>query len=96
MEEILTVHKLRVPELLRKSLASTNIIESAFSVAEDLCRRVKRWREADHRERWAGSALLLAESKFRRLKGYREIPKLVTALAEYGIKKGLAIKAKTA
>lgn len=83
-------------ELLRKSLASTNIIESAFSVAEELCRRVKRWREGDHRERWAGSALLLAESKFRRLKGYREIPKLVTALADYGIKKGLAIKAKTA
>jgi transposase-like protein len=68
MEETLTVHKLRVPELLRKSLASTNIIESAFSVAEELCRRVKRWREGDHRERWAGSALLLAESKFRRLK----------------------------
>jgi putative transposase len=96
MEETLTVHKLRVPELLRKSLASTNIIESAFSVAEELCRRVKRWREGDHRERWAGSALLLAESKFRRLKGYREIPKLVTALADYGIKKGLAVKAKTA
>ncbi len=38
MEETLTVHRLRVPELLRKSLASTNIIESAFSVAEDLCR----------------------------------------------------------
>lgn len=96
MEETLTVHRLRVPELLRKSLASTNIIESAFSVAEDLCRRVKRWREGDHRERWAGSALLLAESKFRRLKGYREIPKLVTALVDYGTKKGLAVKAKTA
>ena len=66
MEETLTVHKLQMPEMLRKSLASTNIIESAFSVAEELCRRVKRWREGDHRERWAGSALLLAESKFRR------------------------------
>jgi len=96
MEETLTVHKLRVPELLRKSLASTNIIESAFSVAEDLCRRVKRWREGDHRERWAGSALLLAESKFRRLKGYREIPQLLTALADLHIKKGLAAKSKTA
>lgn len=96
MEETLTVHKLRVPELLRKSLASTNIIESAFSVAEELCRRVKRWREGDHRERWAGSALLLAESKFRRLRGYREIPQLLTALATHGIKKGVAAKAKTA
>jgi len=53
---------------------------------------VKRWREGDHRERWASSALLLAESKFRRLKGYKEIPKLVTALADHGIKKRLASK----
>lgn len=96
MEETLTVHKLRVPELPRKSLASTNIIESAFSVAEDLCRRVKRWREGDHRERWAGSALLLAESKFRRLKGYREIPMLLAVLADHGLKKGVAVKTKTA
>lgn len=95
MEETLSVHKLQMPEMLRKSLASTNIIESAFSVAEELCRRVKRWREGDHRERWAGSALLLAESKFRRVKGYKEIPKLLSALAEHG-KKGLASKAKTA
>ncbi len=96
MEETLTVHKLRVPELLRKSLASTNIIESAFSVAEELCRRVKRWREGDHRERWAGSALLLAESKFRRLKGYREISQLLNALNDYAIQKRLAVQAKSA
>ena len=96
MEETLTAHKLRIPELLRKSLSSTNIIESAFSVAENLCRRVKRWREGDHRERWAGSALLLAETKFRRLKGYKEIPQLVTALADHGIKRRLASKARPA
>src|SRR6266404_8352709 len=34
MEETLTVHKFQVPSLLRKTLASTNIIESAFSVVE--------------------------------------------------------------
>jgi transposase-like protein len=95
-EETLTVHKLKMPEMLRKSLASTNIIESDFSVAEELCRRVKRWREGDHRERWAGSALLLAESKFRRVKGYREIPQLLSALADHGIKKGVASAAKSA
>ena len=95
-EETLTVHKLKMPEMLRKSLASTNIIESAFSVAEELCRRVKRWREGDHRERWAGSALLLAESKFRRIKGYREIPQLLSALADHGLKKGVASAAKSA
>jgi putative transposase len=96
LEETLTVHKLRMPEMLLKSLASTNIIESAFSVAEELCRRVKRWRQGDHRERWAGSALLLAESKFRRVQGYKEIPQLFSALAAHGIKKGVASTAKTA
>src|SRR5215470_8234810 len=96
MEETLTVHKLQMPEMLRKSLVSTNIIESAFSVAEELCRRVKRWRAGDHRERWAGSALLLAESKFRRVKGYKEIPKLLTGMADHGIKKRVASAAKTA
>jgi len=99
MEETLTVHKLRMPEMLRKSLSSTNIIESAFSVAEELCRRVKRWRDGDHRERWAGSALLLAESKFRRVKGFKEIPKLLTGIAAYvamRTKRGVASKVKTA
>jgi hypothetical protein len=32
MEETLTVHRLHVPSQLRKTLASTNVIESAFSI----------------------------------------------------------------
>ena len=44
MEETLTVHKLRIPEQLRRTLASTNVIESAFSIVETVCRNVKRWR----------------------------------------------------
>jgi hypothetical protein len=32
MEETLTVHKLRVPDQLRRTLCCTNVIESAFSV----------------------------------------------------------------
>jgi putative transposase len=31
MEETLTVHRLRLPIQLRKTMASTNVIESAFS-----------------------------------------------------------------
>jgi len=56
---------------------------------------VKRWREGHYRERWAGSALRLVESKFRNLKGYK-ISQLVSALADYGIKNGLARKEKIA
>jgi transposase-like protein len=74
--------KLSVPEPLRKSLASANIIESAFSVVETACHLVKRWREGDHREHCLAPALLTAESKFRRTKGYREIPRLMDSPAK--------------
>ena len=63
LEETLTVHKLRVPASLRKTLASTNVIESAFSIVEMICRNVKRWRGGDHLERWVGSALLVGREK---------------------------------
>jgi transposase-like protein len=34
MAETLTVHNLRVPEQLRRTLCCTNVIESAFSIVE--------------------------------------------------------------
>ena len=37
LEETLTVHRLHVPPQLRKTLASTNVIESAFSIVERVC-----------------------------------------------------------
>jgi transposase-like protein len=80
MEETLTVVRLGVGELLRRTLASTNPIESAFSVAENVTRRVKCWREGDMRQRWCVAGLLRAESKFHRLKGYRHMPQLLRAL----------------
>ena len=43
-------------------------------------RRVKCWWQGDHWERWVGSALWVAEGNFRKVKGYRDLPKLVAAL----------------
>lgn len=80
LEETLTVVKLHVPEQLRKSLASTNLIESAFSIVETVCRNVKRWHGGDQRERWVGSGLLVAEKQFRRIRGYKQIPTLLRVL----------------
>jgi putative transposase len=79
-EETLTVVRLRVPELLRKTLATTNPIESAFSVAESVTRRVKRWRDGDMRERWCVAGLMDAESRFRRIKGHHHMKQLLDAL----------------
>ena len=80
MEVTLTVHRLHVPMQLRKTLASTNVIESAFSIVERVCRNVKRWHAGDQRERWVGSGLLVAQKQFRRTTGYKQIPALIREL----------------
>ena len=81
MEETLTVHKLRVPDQLRRTLCCTNVIESAFSIVETVCRNVKRWRTGDQIERWVGSGLLVAERQFRKVIGHRQIPLLLSSMA---------------
>lgn len=80
MEETLTVHRLHLPMQLRKTMASTNVIESAFSIVETVCRNVKRWHGGDQRERWVGSGLLVAEKHFHRVQGYKQIPALIKEL----------------
>jgi putative transposase len=80
LEETLTVHRLHVPLQLRLTLASTNVIESAFAIVERVCLNVKRWHQGDQRERWVGSGLLVAEKQFRRVKGHKQIPALLRVL----------------
>jgi transposase-like protein len=96
LEETLTVHKLRVPDQLRRTLSCTNVIESAFSIVETVCRNVKRWREGDQTERWVGSGLLVAEQQFRKVIGYRQIPLLLSAMANAVSQKPVARKAAIA
>lgn len=83
MEETLTITRLGVPPQLSKTLFSTNIIESAISVARTVTRNVKRWRNGKMIERWYAVGLQQAAKKFRKVKGYKEIPILVAALAKH-------------
>jgi putative transposase len=80
LEETLSVVKLGVPGVLRRTLATTNPIESALSVTRRVTARVTRWRDGDMRRRWCVAGLLRAESKFRRVKGHRALPTLLKAL----------------
>jgi transposase-like protein len=80
LEETLTLHRLKVPVELWKTLRSTNVIESAFSIVRVVCRNVKRWRPGNQIERWVGSGLVVAEKQFRRIDGYRALPGLLAAL----------------
>src|SRR3979411_2295423 len=83
LEETLTVHRFHVPQQLRMTLASTNVIESAFSIVETVCRNVKRWHGGDQRERWVASGPRLAHKQFRRVKGHKQIPALIRVLETF-------------
>jgi transposase-like protein len=96
MEETLTVHRLHMPAQLRKTMASTNVIESAFSIVEKVCKNVKRWHGGDQRERWVGSGLLVAENQFRRITGYKLIPLLMEELKTLNPSKAAVVKRRKA
>lgn len=91
MEETLTMHRLRVPEKLRRTLRTTNPIESAFDTVETVCRNVKRWQGGDQYLRWVASGLLWAESRWNRIHGYRELPILVKEL-ELAVVKAIPVR----
>lgn len=80
MEETLTLHRLGLGPLLRRSLSTTNIIESCLSTVRHVARNVKRWQGGDHIARWTAAGLLEAEKKFRKVKGYRELKELAQKL----------------
>lgn len=79
-EEILTLHRLKVPELLRKTLHSTNAIESMFSTVRDCEGNLKRYRGSRMSQRWLGAVLLHCEQGFKRVKGYAAIKQVAAAI----------------
>lgn len=94
LEETLTLHRLNVPEELRRSLRSTNLIESALSVVRTATQRVKRWRKGDMRLRWSAAGLLAAEKRFRRVRGYKSMGVLLANVSTFDAK--LASKSEAA
>lgn len=79
MEETLTVLKLGLSERLRRSLSTTNSIESTLGTVRRVSRNVKRWKAGMVR-RWVAMGLLTAQKRFRRIKGHHDLPQLIAAL----------------
>jgi len=71
--ELLTLHRLKVPALLRKTLHSTNPIESIFSRVRACEKNIKRYRSSKMSQRWLASVLLYGEKSFRTVKGHEGI-----------------------
>lgn len=80
LSETLTVTRLGVTGSLLKTVMSTNPVESMIEIVRAHARNVKRWQPGDMRLRWAAAGMLAASAQFRRVKGYRQLPKLAEAL----------------
>lgn len=88
LEETLTVHRLGVTGALRKTLVTTNPIESANDIVKTNARRVKRWNGSEMVLRWIGTGLIKAEAQFRRVRGYKQMKLLVAALKNDSLSEG--------
>jgi len=75
--ELLALHRLKVPALLRTTLHSTNPIES-FSRVRVCEKNIKHCRNSSMAQRWLASVLLYAEKSFRAVKGRESIRAVLT------------------
>ena len=80
LDETLTVKSWEIGGPLERTLSTTNAIENLNGRIRDTTRRVKRWRNGKMILRWVGASLSEAEKGFRKLRGYRSMPRLVAAL----------------
>ncbi len=79
-EELVTLHRLKVPALLRKTLKTTNPIESMFSLVRQCERNIKRTRGSKMLQRWLGSVLLYSEQQFNKVHGHKEIDEVMATM----------------
>jgi transposase-like protein len=82
-EETLTLQKLGVFEQLGTSFKTTNVIENINKLIEMKTSRVCYWKNSDQRQRWLGTALWAVEPKLRKVKGYRYLPMLRSAMQRF-------------
>lgn len=80
--DLLTLHRLKVPLLLRKTLHSTNPIESLFSRVRQCEKNIKRYRATGMAQRWLGTILLYAEKSFRTIKGHEQIKEVLAVIEQ--------------
>jgi transposase-like protein len=91
LDDTLTILTLGLSDRLRQSLATTNAIESLISRTRHVKRNVKRWRGGQMVLRWTAAAILEAVKGFRRLKGHKDMPKLLAGLRARDQQLGIAV-----
>lgn len=84
-EDLLVLQLLQCPSSLRKSLYTTNVIESLFSVVRAKMNRVKKWQKGKRMtERWFASVGILHEkTRMRKIVGMKQIPEFLNILRNF-------------
>jgi putative transposase len=80
MEETLTVIRLGITGKLKHTLQSTNPIESMISTVRVINRNVKHWSSGEMCLRWTAAGMVEAESRFRKVQGYRGLANIAVAI----------------
>lgn len=86
-EELLTLHALGISGELRKSLSSTNLIESLFSVVREQIPRVKNWKSQRSQQIlwWVAVSILAHRQKMHRVRGMAQAEELISALGRRAV-----------
>jgi putative transposase len=80
LDDMFTVRRLGISGALAKTLTNTNCIESMISITRRTTGRVTRWKDGNMKKRWIAAGMLEAERSFRRVRGHKDMTKLVVAL----------------
>lgn len=80
LDELFTVKRLGLSQVLERSLSTTNAIENVNNGIRRITGRVKRWRGGSMILRWIGAALRELQGSFHRIKGFTSMPQLIAAL----------------
>ena len=83
LEETLTLTRLGIRGRLKRTLQSTNPIESMIEIVRRTSRNVKRWQSGDMCLRWTAAGMLEAEQQFRKIIGYSDLAKLATRVERH-------------
>jgi transposase-like protein len=73
LEETLTLHRLEISEIFKKSFCTTNIIENVNSQIGRYTRNVKFWKTSDQRQRWVAAGLMEAEQKMNKVINHKKL-----------------------
>ena len=76
LEEILTLHRLKMFKKLGESFKTTNCIENVNKQLAIHTDRVDRWQNSNQRQRWVATAMLSFEPRLRTVKGFKFLREL--------------------